>query len=98
MTLLGTGLDIPEKLAALRRQIKENVPNTSDYDLLRVDQYGIPQSNPSSQALATCQFRVFAQAQKEETLKTLGLAIRSYGLGGYCGMHSNMDGRTVRFI
>lgn len=95
LSLYATGLDIPEKLAALQRQIDENVPNKADYDVLRIDQYGAPIPNAPSQLLASAQFRVFAQAQKETTLHTLGQAIMSYGLGGFCGMHSNMDSRTA---
>tara|TARA_R110002003_G_scaffold55_8_gene5021 strand:+ start:9587 stop:11311 length:1725 start_codon:yes stop_codon:yes gene_type:complete len=90
----AVGLDIAEKLASLQKQIDENVPNKSDYAVLRIDQYGVPQPDAPSQALATCQFRLFAQAEKMETLSTLARAVGGYGLGGFCGMHSNMDFRT----
>lgn len=91
----ATGLDIPEKLEALRRQIYSNVPNIDDYIVLRVDQYGWSQPDPKSQALSTVQFRVFAQAKEQKTLSTVARAIMGYGLGGYCGMHLNMDFRTM---
>lgn len=94
-SLYAVGLDIAEKLASLQTQIDQNVPNKSDYHILRIDQYGVPQTDPQCQALATCQFRIFAQAEKLETLLTLRAAIGGYGLGGYCGMHSNMDSRTM---
>lgn len=93
--LFATGLDIAEKLADFQGSLNENIHNTADYRVLRVDQYGVPQQNPASQALATCMFRVFAQADKAETLSTLPQAIGGYGLGGYCGEHSCMDFRMV---
>jgi hypothetical protein len=90
----AVGLDVAEKLSSLQNQIDQNVPNKSDYSVLRIDQYGVPQPDAPSQALATCQLRLFAQAQKMETLSTLHPAVGGYGLGGFCGMHSNMDFRT----
>ncbi len=94
MSFHAVGLDIAEKLASLQNQIDQNVPNKSDYSVLRIDQYGAPQPDAPSQALATCQLRLFAQAEKMETLLTLRSAVGGYGLGGFCGMHSNMDFRT----
>lgn len=93
--LFATGLDIQEKLSDLRACIDEVIPNREDYSVLRVDQCGTPQRNSPSQALATCLFRVFAQAEKAETLATLVRAIGGYGLGGYCGQHGCMDFRMV---
>ncbi|KAI0126979.1 duf1446 domain-containing protein [Xylariales sp. AK1849] len=95
LSLYAVGLDVAEKLAALQSQIDQNVPNKSDYTVLRIDQYGVPQPDAPSQALATCQLRLFAQAEKPETLATLGSAVGGYGLGGFCGMHSSMDFRTL---
>jgi hypothetical protein len=95
MSLYATGLDVPEKLAALHRQLEENMSNKADYDVLRIDQYGVPMTNSTTQALGPAQFHIFTQAQKEKTLRSLGFAIQSYGLDAYCGMLSNMDSRTM---
>ncbi|KAJ2893751.1 hypothetical protein MKZ38_008288 [Zalerion maritima] len=92
--LFATGLDTTEKLADLKGCVDDMIPNKGDYRVLRIDQYGVPQPNPSSQALATCMFRVFAQADQSETLGTLRQTLGGYGLGGYCGQHSCMDFRT----
>ncbi|EFX00546.1 duf1446 domain containing protein [Grosmannia clavigera kw1407] len=93
--MFAAGLDIAEKLSDLRSVLDEVVPNRKDYTVLRVDQYGTPQPNASSQALATCMFRIFAQAEKVETLSTLRQAIGGYGLGGFCGQHGCMDFRML---
>lgn len=93
--LFATGLDVPEKLAQLQQCLDAVIPNRKDYIALRVDQYGTPQPNAPSQALATCMFRVFGQAEKVETLQTLIQGIGGYGLGGYCGQHGCMDFRMV---
>ncbi|OIW28191.1 DUF1446-domain-containing protein, partial [Coniochaeta ligniaria NRRL 30616] len=91
----AAGLDIPEKLKHFRTSVMELVPNKSDYHVLRIDQYGVAQENPPSQALATSLFRVFGQADTPETLSTLRVALAGYGLGGYCGEHSCMDFRLM---
>jgi predicted alpha/beta hydrolase len=90
-------LDIPEKLEHFRTSVMELVPNKSDYHVLRIDQYGVAQENPPSQALATSLFRIFGQADTPEALSTLREALVGYGLGGYCGEHSCMDFRLVGF-
>ncbi|EMD67438.1 hypothetical protein COCSADRAFT_157822 [Bipolaris sorokiniana ND90Pr] len=83
--LFATRLDIAEKLADIQGCLNEMITNRVDYSVLTVDQYGTPGQNPASQALATCMFRVFAQAPTVETLLTLPKTIGGYGLGGYCG-------------
>ncbi|KAI0573119.1 DUF1446 domain-containing protein [Pyrenophora tritici-repentis] len=93
--LFATGLDVKDKLAELQDCLDEMTTNRSDYRVLRVDQYGTPGVNASSQALATCMFRVFAQADKQEVLATLPRTIGGYGLGGYCGQHACMDFRML---
>lgn len=50
MPLYAAGVEVAEKLAVLRRQIDENVADQTDYDVLRIDQYGVPMSNSTSQA------------------------------------------------
>ncbi|KAL5916441.1 hypothetical protein ACKVV7_006063 [Pyricularia oryzae] len=95
--LFASGLDIPEKLASLRRQLDEIIENRADYTVLRVDQYGVPQHDAPTEALATCTFRVFAQADRAETLATLPRTIGGYTvLGGYCGMHMCLDVRMLQ--
>ncbi|TLD17225.1 uncharacterized protein PgNI_00424 [Pyricularia grisea] len=95
--LFASGLDIPEKLASLRRQLDEIIENKADYTVLRVDQYGVPQHDAPTEALATCTFRVFAQADRAETLATLPRTIGGYTvLGGYCGMHMCLDVRMLQ--
>lgn len=93
--MFATGLDIREKLADFQACLDEVVPNREAYTVLRVDQYGVPQQNAPIQALATCMFRIFAQAGSAEALSTLPRAIGGYGLGGYCGQHGCMDFRMV---
>jgi hypothetical protein len=91
----ATGLDIAEKLADMRSAMAELVPNRAAYRVLRIDQYGTPQENPQTEALGSCLFRVFAQADKQETFKTLQMFLTGYSLGGYCGLHLCMDLRMV---
>ncbi|EUC42113.1 hypothetical protein COCMIDRAFT_104414 [Bipolaris oryzae ATCC 44560] len=93
--LFATGLDIAEKLADMQGCFNEMITNCADYTVLRLDQYGTPGQNATSQALATCMFRVFAQAPTAETLLTLPKTIGGYGLGGYCGEHACMDFRMA---
>lgn len=91
----ATGLDIDEKLADMRGAMEELVPNREAYRVLRVDQYGTPQEDPRTEALGSCLFRVFAQADKPEAFKTLQMFLTGYSLGGYCGLHMCMDMRMV---
>jgi len=90
----AVGLDIEGKLKACRDMI-HLTPNAKDYSVLRVDCYGISQPNPRSQFEATVRFRIFAQAEKAETLMTLGPTIMAHALGGFCGLHGNIDPRPV---
>ncbi|KAH6989822.1 hypothetical protein BKA56DRAFT_477085 [Ilyonectria sp. MPI-CAGE-AT-0026] len=94
-SIYATGLDIQEKLARLKETFDRNIPDKSDYRVFRIDQYGTSQENPSSQALATCQFRLFAQSSREEPLKRLQEILMGYWLGSFPGMHLNMDFRTM---
>ncbi|KAF4437160.1 DUF1446-domain-containing protein [Fusarium austroafricanum] len=93
--LFAVGLDVEEKLQDFRNCLEEVIPNRADYTVLRVDQYGTPGHNAASQALATCIFRLFAQAETKEALATLPVAVGGYGLGGYCGQHACMDFRMM---
>ncbi|KAI3573264.1 hypothetical protein IWW34DRAFT_757838 [Fusarium oxysporum f. sp. albedinis] len=94
-SVFAVGLDIKEKLAALVKAFDYNLPDKSDYQTFRIDQYGVPQENPSSQALAICQFRIFAQSSREEPLRRVREVLMGYWLGGFPGMHLNMDFRTM---
>jgi hypothetical protein len=96
--IFAVGLDIEAKLADLRGCVDDVLPNRADYKVLRIDQYGTPAQNAPTQALATCMFRLFAQADEKETLATLPVAISGYGLGGYCGQHFCMDFRMVSHL
>ncbi|KAH6689711.1 duf1446 domain-containing protein [Plectosphaerella plurivora] len=91
----ATGLDIAEKLADMRAAMSELVPNRTAYRVLRIDQYGTPQDDPRTEALGSCLFRVFAQADKPETFTTLQIFLTGYSLGGYCGLHLCMDLRML---
>ncbi|KAI1066847.1 hypothetical protein LB506_012164 [Fusarium annulatum] len=93
--LFAAGLDVKEKLQDFLDCLEEVIPNRADYTVLRVDQYGTPGHDAPSQALATCMFRLFAQADTRETLATLPFAVGGYGLGGYCGQHACMDFRMM---
>ncbi|EEU33826.1 uncharacterized protein NECHADRAFT_55989 [Fusarium vanettenii 77-13-4] len=94
-SVYAVGLDIKEKLAALKGAFDYNIPDKSDYQTFRIDQYGVPQENPASQALATCQFRIFAQSSRQEPLRRVQEVLMGYWLGGFPGMHLNMDFRTM---
>jgi hypothetical protein len=94
----ATGLDVAAKAAHLRATLDspDVVPNRADYAVLRVDQYGDARPDAPTQALATATLRVFAQADRAETLASLRRAVGGYCvLGGYCGVHVCMDFRLV---
>ncbi|KAF5612648.1 duf1446 domain protein [Fusarium tjaetaba] len=94
-SVYAVGLDIKEKLAALVEAFDQNLPDKSNYQTFRISQYGVPQENPSSQALGTCQFRIFAQSSRQEPLHRVKEVLMGYWLGGFPGMHLNMDFRTL---
>jgi hypothetical protein len=93
-SMFAVGLDIEGKLEAFRDMIRLT-PNAKDYSVLRIDSYGTAQVNPKSQFDATVRFRIFAQAEKAETLLTLGTTVMAHALGGFCGLHGNIDPRPV---
>ncbi|KAF4556987.1 Hypothetical protein D9617_1g088690 [Elsinoe fawcettii] len=62
-----TGLDIPEKVILLERQLR-TVLGKGDFSLLKFTTTGTCQENPASQDAATVDFRIFAQSRTEAAL------------------------------
>jgi len=93
-SMYAVGLDIEGKQEALEDMIRLT-PNAKDYSVLRIDRYGTAAVNPRSQFDATVRFRIFSQADKQETLETLGPTIMAHALGGFCGLHGNIELRKV---
>ena len=95
ISMYAVGLDIEGKQEELQKQIIDQIPNAKDYSVLRVDRYGVAAINPRTQADASVRFRVFCQAERKETLSTLGPTIMAHALGGFVGLHGNIGTQSV---
>ncbi|EFC47027.1 predicted protein [Naegleria gruberi] len=92
-----TSPNVQEKEDHFRKQMMRMV-NPEKFLVLDVTRYGGQVQDPKSQAEATCQIRVFAQAIDAETVsfKNFTGRILSTGMQGFGGFHLNMDFRTAQ--
>ncbi|KAF9042787.1 DUF1446-domain-containing protein [Hymenopellis radicata] len=93
----ATGLDIKEKFANVELHVKAHLgEKINEFNVFDFTQYGVPQEDPSTEALGTAMLRIFAQAPKLEAFShfdnMLQLAFVE-GLGHFPGMHFNLDTR-----
>jgi hypothetical protein len=88
------GLDIPEKARMMEAQLRK-LFRGHNFSLLEFQTYGTAASNPRTQASATVDFRIFAQAPKAEDLipnKFLRPCLDTM-MQGYPGATAHLDFR-----
>jgi hypothetical protein len=88
------GLDIDFKF----NQIKSGILSRLDpakFTTISIERYGTAAPNPTTEAEATVQIRIFVQAKTPEPLQDFRRAIFYNGIGGFCGLHLHMDWRTM---
>lgn len=98
MSATGTPQSIEKKYDIYELQIKTYLKRNKlidDFDILDFQRIGQPEVNPRSQIRGTTQCRIFAQAEKKETLYSLLRAQMYNGMQHYSGAHGSMDFRTA---
>lgn len=98
-TLNATGYASAEKFELHKRQILwrlQDVGELDKYQVLEFQQYGISETNPTSQLRSTTGLRVFGQAKDRDTVATLGKAMLDTLMQHYAGMHGTLDWRLLQ--
>jgi hypothetical protein len=94
MSWYCAGLDVDYKFNLMKHQVLGEI-NKNDFTTFSLEKYGSSVSDPHSQQECTVQFRAFAQASTKEAMLQFRRAVFYNGLQGFCGLHLNMDWRTM---
>ncbi|KAI1267070.1 DUF1446-domain-containing protein [Xylariaceae sp. FL1019] len=94
MSGFAAGLNTEFKFNQLKTGLLGKL-NQSDFSVISIEKYGSPLADPKSQKDCTVLFRIFAQTPKKKAIQKVRQAILFNGLQGYCGLHLNMDWRTM---
>lgn len=90
----AAGPDIDFKFKLLKDQVLRQI-KAEDFSTFSIEKYGTSIIDPKSQRESTVTFRMFAQSHKREAFMQFKRAIFYNGMQGYCGLHLNMDWRTM---
>jgi hypothetical protein len=90
----ASGLDTDLKFQLMKDQVTARI-NKADFTTFSIEKYGASPVDPRSQRDCTIQIRMFAQSSKKEAFTQFRRAIFYNGMQGYCGLHLNMDWRTM---
>ncbi|KAL0067107.1 hypothetical protein AAF712_005894 [Marasmius tenuissimus] len=90
----AVGLDIKEKVALQRAQILGQI-DRSKYTKISIEPHGACADDPETQNEATVSIRHFIQAPTKEAIIEFWTTVSSILMGGYAGLHINMDARTM---
>jgi hypothetical protein len=94
MSWYCAGLDVDYKFNLMKDQVLREI-NLSDFTTFSLEKYGSSRSDPQSQQECTVQFRAFAQAPTTAAMLQFRRAVFYSGMQGFCGLHLNMDWRTM---
>ncbi|KAG7097618.1 hypothetical protein E1B28_004951 [Marasmius oreades] len=95
LTLFAVGLDIKEKVELQKAQVLGAV-DRSKYSTISIHTYGTCPENPESQNDGTVAIRHFIQAPTGEAILEFWKTLYGIIMGGYAGVHANMDMRTTQ--
>lgn len=91
----AAGLDTDFKFELMKNQVLGQI-NKNDFTTFSIEKYGsVPTGDPKSQQSCTVVMRMFAQSPNKEAFTQFRRAIFYNGMQGYCGLHLNMDWRTM---
>ncbi|KAH7119857.1 hypothetical protein B0J11DRAFT_570278 [Dendryphion nanum] len=90
----AAGLDTQEKLDIMKAQVRGCI-DVEEFTTFSMETYGSAPPDPKRQQDCTVMMRIFAQAEKKETIHKFRRAVQYNGLQGYCGLHLGMDWRTM---
>lgn len=91
----ASGMDTDFKFNLMKEQVLGRI-NMADFSTFSIEKYGsVPASDPKSQQECTIAIRLFAQSSKLEAFTQFRRAVFYNGMQGYCGLHINMDWRTM---
>lgn len=90
----AAGPDIDFKFQLMKDQVMGQI-NKADFSTFSMEKYGSVPVDPKSQQECTVTFRMFAQSPRKESFTQFRRAIFYNGMQGYCGLHLNMDWRTM---
>ncbi|KAG7092909.1 hypothetical protein E1B28_009214 [Marasmius oreades] len=90
----AVGLDIQEKIELQRAQILGQI-DRSKYSTISIEPHGVGKEDPETQNEATVTIRHFVQAPTKEAIVDFWTTISSIVMGGYAGIHGNLDRRTT---
>lgn len=90
----AAGPDTDFKFQLMKDQVLRQI-NKSDFTTFSIEKYGSVPTDPKSQQECTVTFRMFAQSPNKEAFTQFRRAIFYNGMQGYCGLHLNMDWRTM---
>lgn len=91
----AAGPDTDFKFQLMKDQVLGQI-NRDDFTTFSIEKYGsVPSGDPTSQRSCTVTIRMFAQSANKEAFTQFRRSIFYNGMQGYCGLHLNMDWRTM---
>ncbi|KAI0870465.1 DUF1446-domain-containing protein [Hypoxylon argillaceum] len=97
-TLNATGYATKHKYDFQETQMRTQLEEwgvMKDIDLLEFQRIGVPQENPRSQQAATTYLRIFVQAQRSETVKSVHQALWYNFMQHFPGLNGTLDTRLL---
>ncbi|GAM88119.1 hypothetical protein ANO11243_061500 [Dothideomycetidae sp. 11243] len=94
----AAGYGVANKFALFKKQLEFFMKRNEVYDkmdVFEVQQIGIPERNPRSQASSTVYFRVLAQAEKADTVQGVLRSYIDFLMQHFSGWHCSWDLRTA---